>query len=199
MKRGIVLVVALLVGCGPSVPQLPALESGAVIVAFGDSLTIGVGTDPDHAYPAVLERLSGRTVINAGVSGELSAGGVARLPAVLDEHRPDLVVLCHGGNDLLRKQSKEQLEANLREMVRIARLRGIPVILIGVPAPGLFLSSAEVYEEIADEYALPFEGDVVPEIESDSALKSDPIHPNADGYREMAEAIHELLQAARAL
>ena len=199
MKRGIVLVVALLVACGPSVPQLPALEPGAVIVAFGDSLTMGVGTDLDHAYPAALERLSGRTVINAGVSGELSAGGVARLPGVLDEHRPDLVVLCHGGNDLLRRQSKEQLEANLREMVRIARLRGIPVVLIGVPAPGLFLSSADVYEEIADEYALPFEGDVVPEIESDSALKSDPIHPNADGYREMAEAIHELLQAARAL
>ncbi len=194
-----VLVVALLVRCGPSVPQLPALESGAVIVAFGDSLTIGVGADRAHAYPAVLARLSGRTVINAGVSGESSAGGVARLPGVLDEHRPDLVVLCHGGNDLLRRQSKEQLEANLREMVRIARLRGIPVVLIGVPAPGLFLSSADVYEEIADEYALPFDGDVLPEIESDSALKSDPIHPNADGYREMAEAIHELLQAARAL
>jgi lysophospholipase L1-like esterase len=191
--------VALVIACGTPVPQLPPLGSDAVIVAFGDSLTKGVGTDPAQAYPAVLARLSGRTVINAGISGELSAGGVARLPAVLDEHRPDVVVLCHGGNDLLGDRNAEHLEANLREMVRIARLRGVPVVLVGVPAPGLFLSSADVYEKIADEYRLPFDGNIVPTVESDASLKSDPIHPNTEGYREMARAIYELLQAAGAL
>ncbi|MDP2252857.1 MAG: GDSL-type esterase/lipase family protein, partial [Thiobacillus sp.] len=93
----------LLAACD-RVPTLPKLDSHDVIVAFGDSLTHGTGASADTAYPAVLASLTGLAVINAGVPGDTTSSGLARLPAVLEEHRPRLVLLCLGGNDMLRKQ-----------------------------------------------------------------------------------------------
>lgn len=189
----------LLSACGRDVPALPALAPGDVIVAFGDSLTYGTGADPEETYPAVLSQLLGREVIGQGVPGERTDGGLRRLSAVLDEFRPKLLLLCLGGNDMLRKVSSADTEANLRRMVEMTRARGTSVVLIAVPAPALFGGSAKFYREIAEDLELPIEDDVLNDILRDNALKSDPIHPNAMGYRRMAEAIAKLLREAGAV
>lgn len=192
-------VAALLSACGKDVPSLPELGPGDVIVAFGDSLTYGTGASAGETYPAVLSKLLGREVIGQGVPGERTDGGLQRLPAVLDEFQPKLLLLCLGGNDMLRKVSPALTEANLRRMVELARARGVSVVLIAVPAPALFGGSAKFYREIADDLGLPIENEVLNDILRDNALKSDPIHPNAMGYRRMAEAIANLLREAGAV
>ena len=189
-----------LTACSDKTPPLNKLSSDAVVVAFGDSLTYGTGAKDQEAYPAQLSGLIQREVINEGRPGELSAEGLKRLPAVLDEHQPELLILCHGGNDLLRKKNTQSIVSNLKAMIAEAKQRGIQVVLIGVPEPALFLlESAPFYSKIAAGENIPFEEKILPEIESDNALKSDTIHPNAAGYRKFAEAIAKLLSAAGAV
>jgi len=184
--------------CG-SEPGLRPLPRDAVVLAFGNSLTHGTGANPEESYPSVLSRLIGREVINAGVPGEVTAAGLQRLPAVLDSVSPHLVVLCHGGNDILRKLDLRAAEANLVEMVTLIRARGAEVVLLGVPTPGLFLSPAEHYERIADELSLPFDGEIVAELLGDARFKSDTIHPNAAGYARLAQAVEAKLRSAGAI
>ena len=179
--------------------KLPPLTGDAVILAFGDSLTFGTGASRDESYPAVLANLTGRTVINAGVPGEVSEEGRARLPAVLDESRPALLLLCHGGNDFLRRLDQAQVKENLSAMVQSARERGIAVVLIAVPTLGFGLQVPPLYAELASEAGIPLEEDILADILSDSALKSDPIHPNAAGYKELAVALERLLRRSSAL
>ncbi len=190
----------LLSACSDSSPRLPRLAENTVILAFGDSLTYGTGADKNQSYPAVLSKLTGRTVINAGIPGEVSAQGRDRLPALLDRHRPELLLLCHGGNDLLRRINAAVTRSNIESMIEAATQRNIPVLLIGVPKPGLiFLDAADIYSEIAEKYELVYEGDILPDVESDNALKSDQIHPNADGYQHIAAAIYQLMTKSGAL
>ena len=186
-------------GCGRNVPRLAPLGADAVVLAFGDSLTYGTGVGAAESYPAVLERLIGRKVVSSGVPGEVSATGLARLPGVLDEVRPQLLVLCHGGNDILRNLDPAALRENLEGMVRAARDRGIPVVLLAVPKPGLFLSPHPVYDQLARKLAVPTEEQALAEILADNSLKSDPIHPNAKGYARLAERVVALLESAKAL
>ena len=188
----------LLVACSGS-PQLPLLPTDGIILAFGDSLTHGTGAADGQSYPADLARLSGHPVVNAGVPGETSAQGLARLPAVLDQVQPSLLILCHGGNDMLQKQDLEATEHNLRAMVRQAQRRGIPVLLIGVPHPGLLLSTARLYERVAKKMHVPIDNGILAGILRRGDLKSDYVHPNAQGYRQMAAAVFALLKAKGAL
>ena len=194
------LAFSLLLGaCTENTPRLPLLNNNSVILAFGDSLTRGNGASEEQSYPAVLSRLTGRTVINAGTPGEISEQGLQRLPALLDRLRPDLLLLCHGGNDMLRRFSTDITRDNIEAMISLAVERGIPVLLIGVPKPGLvFLKPAAFYAEIAEQYDLVYEGDILAEVESDNSLKADQIHPNADGYSQIAAALHHLLQRSGA-
>ncbi len=188
----------LLAACGRS-PQLAPLPSGAVVLAFGDSLTFGTGAREDESYPAQLEKLIGRRVVRSGVPGELSATGLARLPAQLDEHQPRLLILCEGGNDFLQRQPKSQAADNVRAMVALAKGRGIDVVLVGTPEFGLTFSPPGFYADIAKEFRIPYEGKVMSKIMRDSMLKSDQVHPNAQGYKLIAERLSELLRKSGAL
>ena len=192
------MICLLVTGCSDK-PELSPLSSDDVILAFGDSLTNGTGASAEESYPAVLAELSGRQVINEGVPGELSAEGLGRLPGVLEEYQPRLLILCHGGNDFLRQMDMARMEANVRGMIRLAQDQNIPVILLGVPKPGLFLASAEVYKNIAEGTGVIFIEDLIPDILGDKALKSDTVHPNQAGYRMLAEGIYKVLQDAGAL
>ncbi|MBX3651150.1 MAG: arylesterase [Burkholderiales bacterium] len=194
-----VMAAVLLAGCGSDVPRIGKIGAGDVILAFGDSLTHGTGAKAEESYPAVLGQLIGRTVIRAGVPGEQTAGGLARLPEVLDEHRPKLVIVCLGGNDMLRKGTPANIEANLREILKTIKSRGLDALLIGVPAPAVITRPPDFYSRLAKEFGIPYEGDIVTRVLYKSDLKSDPIHPNAAGYRKMAEAIAGLLRDAGAL
>lgn len=180
-------------------PALPALGDDAVILAFGNSLTRGTGAGRGSGYPEVLAKLSGRVVVNAGVPGEESDAGLARLPTVLDEVAPDLVILAHGGNDILRHRDPARTQANLRGMIRLARDRGAAVVLIGVPKPGIFLAVHPMYKELAEELDVPIQDEALADILADRALKSDQVHPNAAGYRRLADAVHRLLVEEGAL
>lgn len=188
-----------LAGCGEKTPQLPRLAPTDVIVAFGDSLTFGTGAAEPESYPAVLASLVGRPVVRSGVPGEVTAEGLQRLPEVIEEHRPKLMIVCLGGNDLLRKVNEAEIRSNLRAIIRTLKDRGIAVMLIGVPKPALITGAAEFYAEIAREFGIPYEGKVVTSVLYAADMKADPIHPNAKGYRRMAEAVAELLKKSGAI
>ncbi len=199
----VTLLVALslaIASCTETPPQLDRLGKDAVILAFGDSLTFGNGANRSESYPAVLQEMTGHRVINAGVPGEITASGKTRLPGLLDKHHPALLVLCHGGNDLLRKLDTRQTISNIETMINAASKRGIATVLVGVPEFKLMLlESADFYGEIAERHGLPYEGDILPEIESTNKWKADRIHPNAAGYRIMAKAVYKLLQQSGAV
>ena len=194
----LLLLAALLAGCGKG-PQVPALGSGDVVLAFGDSLTFGTGASPSESYPAQLQSLIGRKVVNAGVPGEISADGLARLPDMLEEVQPKLLLLCHGGNDFLRKQSETAAAANVRAMIKLARDKGIAVVLIATPKPGFSMSPPDFYAEIAREFAIPFNDDALKSILRDNELKSDLVHPNAKGYAQFAQALNKMLKKSGAI
>jgi lysophospholipase L1-like esterase len=194
----LLVLVASLAGCGEH-PKLERLDADAVVLAFGDSLTYGSGASEHESYPAQLEQLIGRRVVRAGVPGEVTSQALARLHGALDEHSPRLLLLCIGGNDFLRRLGNRQAEANVRAMVKLATARGVGVMLIGTPEPGFTVSPPAFYAAIAEEFALPYEGDVLGEVLKDASLKSDTIHPNARGYRVIAERIAEALRRSGAI
>jgi acyl-CoA thioesterase I len=179
--------------------KLPRLAGDSTILAFGDSLTFGTGAPPMESYPAVLERLIGRRVVNAGVPGEVTNEGLSRLPMVLEKEKPALLILCHGGNDLLRRLNQQQAANNLRAMIRLAQEGGVAVVMIAVPSPGLSLSPPLFYREIAAEMKIPIEENALATVLSDGSLKSDYIHPNATGYHRLAESIAALLEKSGAV
>ena len=166
---------------------------------FGDSLTFGTGATPTESYPAILERLVSRRVVNSGVPGEVTSEGLSRLPEVLEKEKPALLILCHGGNDLLRRLDRQQIVNNLRAMIRLARKRGVAVVIISLPAPGIALSPPPFYREIAAEMKIPIEEEALTMVLSDGSLKSDYILPNAAGYRRLAESIAALLRKSGAV
>ena len=189
----------LAAGCGSNVPKIGKLAPADGIVAFGDSLTFGTGASEAESYPAVLGQLLSRSVVRAGVPGEVTEGGLARLQEVIDEHKPKLMIVCLGGNDMLRKVDKAQTVSNLRAIIKSIKAQGIAVVLVGVPKPALVTSAPPFYAEIAKEFGIPYEGKIVTDILYQRDQKSDTIHPNAKGYRRMAEAIAALLKKAGAV
>jgi acyl-CoA thioesterase I len=193
------LAMALLAACGPSVPKLPGIGPDAVVLAFGDSITFGTGAAPQQAYPAALGRLISRKVVASGVPGETSAEGLDRLPGVLEDVKPQLLILCHGGNDFLRRLDEGKAAANLRAMIQLARSQGIAVMLIATPKPGWGVSKVKFYEELGKEFAIPVETEVLADVLTSNKYKSDLVHPNAEGYAVIAEAVAKVLRKAGAI
>src|SRR5260221_12643486 len=135
MSAGRFLLLALAFGlaaCGERA-KLDRLPSEAVVLAFGDSLTFRTGATEAESYPAQLEQLIGRRVVRARVPGAGTPQALERLPGALDEHAPRLLLLCIGGNDFLRRTGNAQAERNVRAMAKLAKSRGVNVLLIGTP------------------------------------------------------------------
>ena len=194
----VVVLVLAAAACGQR-PKLERLPESAVVLAFGDSLTYGTGADEAESYPAQLQTLIGRRVVGAGVPGEVTSQALERLPGALDEYAPRLLLLCIGGNDFLRRLGNAQAERNVRAMVQLARSRGVAVVLIATPEPGLLPSPPAFYGAVAKDFGLPYEDAVITEVLKDTSLKSDPIHPNARGYRLIAERVAERLKKSGAI
>lgn len=179
----------------PGQEPLKPFPPQGVLLAFGDSLTYGYGAAPSESYPERLEQMLGRRVINGGISGELSEEGLKRLPTLLQIYKPKILILCHGGNDILKKQKIQTLRTNLEQMIRLAQTHNIDVILVSVPQFGILqLTPPSLYAELAEAYHLEIEEDILADILHDNRYKSDYIHPNALGYQKMAEAIAKLLR-----
>ena len=203
---GLCLLACLLLlapGCGNET-RLPPLQPGAVVLAFGDSITAGLGAGPGEDFPARLAAATGWQVVNAGVSGDTAREARERLAPLLAKWQPDLVIVELGGNDFLRQTPAARVGGYLREIVRDAQASGASVALVAVPRLSLLrasvgaLSDSPVYADIAAEEGVILIPDVLADILSDAGLRADEIHPNAAGYRQLAEGIREEL-AARGL
>ncbi len=179
-----------LVACSPDVPNLDS--PGTTIVVLGDSIAAGVGSGPGQAYPELLATRLGTEVINAGVSGNTSADGLARIDKVLAEN-PWMVIIELGGNDLLRRVPPEETEQNLRGIIdRVISARAVPVLVeLDAPFGGDYRA---IYERLGEEYSIPVVEETLGEILSDRNLKADTIHPNAEGQKILAEAIAEEIE-----
>jgi len=175
------------------------------IVVLGDSLAAGLGLAEAEAFPAVVEDLLRGTgydveVINAGVSGDTSAGGLSRVDWVLQQPA-DLLVVELGGNDALRGQDLENTESNLREIVRRGQAAGARVVLAGMDVPTNYgpdyiRSFSEMYPRIAEEEGAILVPGFVRELGSDpSLLQADGLHPTAEGQRRLAEILAPVLEA----
>jgi acyl-CoA thioesterase I len=187
----------------PVAPSAPK-RSLPKIVAFGDSLTAGFGLSVEQSYPALLQNRLDREglayeVVNAGVSGDTSAGGLARIDWAL-EGDVRVVILELGANDILRGQPVDAMKKNLGEVIERAKARNAQVLLAGMEAPtnmGIQYRKAvhDAYQRLAGEHnvpLIPFFLDRVAGIES--LNQPDRIHPNAEGTRIVADTVYNLLK-----
>ncbi len=188
----VLLTLLVLSACSKEYPLSP-IGPNDTIVAIGDSLTSGVGTQPANSYPSVLSTLLNRTVINEGVPGDKTQDVIRRLDGILSKHQPKLVLLCIGGNDFLRKTKRQRIVKNLRAIIQKIQSTGSEIVLIAVPEPGLFLSDSEIYQELSEQLEVTLLPDVLSDYLSDDDMKSDAIHLNSVGYRRLAENIKQLL------
>lgn len=187
-------------------PAAPTARSEPVVVFLGDSLTAGLGVAEDQAYPALIgERLAAdghpARVVNAGVSGDTSAGGVSRLDWILSQH-PDVVVVGLGANDGLRGLPLEATEANLREIVHRVRGSGARVILLGMKIPPSYGPDYSgrfeaMYPKIADDLHVPLVPFLLAGVAARPALnQADRIHPNARGHQKLAKTVYPYVEKA---
>jgi len=185
-----------------SAPDRSALPK---IVAFGDSLTAGFGIGLDEAYPAVLQELLddegyAYEVVNAGVSGDTSAGGVRRLDWVLDGRDVEVLILALGANDGLRGLPPAEMKKNLADVIERAKARGIRVLLAGFEAPpdsrDRYLQEfVSVFPELAREHELALLPSLLQDVAGVSELvQEDGKHPNVKGARVLAENVFRALE-----
>lgn len=161
----------------------------STIVAFGNSLTVGVGASEGFDYPTLLSQKLGMPIINAGVSGEVSAQALGRIDVILEEYYPHVVILLHGGNDILRKLNLAQTKQNLSLIIEKIESSGAKVVLIGVPKPGIFLRTATFYTQLAQQYRLVYLHNDLAHLFGDNRYKSDNIHLSDQGYQKLADAL----------
>jgi acyl-CoA thioesterase I len=194
---GVALTLTFTLGGCKDKPRYAALPPGTTVLALGDSLTYGIGASQESSYPALLALASGWEVVNAGVPGATAAQGCARLPTLIEEHRPQLVLVLLGGNDFLHRMPERGVRNALRYCVDSARSSKVAIALIAVPrfSPGE-LANAPLYEEAGREWDVPIVESGLASLLGRSAMRADPIHLNAAGYREMAMTIAESLRSA---
>lgn len=193
----ILFAAVLLLACGKAKEE--AIPSGSVVLALGDSLTAGAGVTPSEAWPDLLAARTGWVVINAGVSGDTSAGALLRLPSLLEENAPVLVLVTLGGNDMLRHIPQQETVANLEKILALVKARGAKPVLLATPQPSIAgavlrnLSAADFYAVVAEAQQVPLIEDAIADVLSDPQLKADPLHPNAAGHALLSGKIAEAL------
>jgi acyl-CoA thioesterase-1 len=197
----LLLAVLLASGCSETT-QGTTLPAGSTVLAFGDSITYGTGAGPGEDYPTELAELSGWQIANAGIPGDTSAAARERIEAALAATRPALVIVELGGNDFLRRRPAAAVKEDLRAIVSAIRDSGAQVVLVAVPKFSLLgaisgrLPDSEIYAALASEEELALVDSVLAEVLAKPELRADPIHPNADGYRQLAAGIAEQLRQA---
>jgi acyl-CoA hydrolase len=189
----------MLAACGKR-QKLNALSSESRVLVFGDSVTYGTGANSGEDWPTLLGDLTGWQIINAGIPGDTAEAGKSRIGPLLDEHQPALVIIEIGGNDFLHRRSESAVKQDLKALVSAARSSGAQVVLVGVPSLSVLAvvagkpNDSSIYEELGKEEDVPVISDVFSDVLSQPELRTDQIHPNAAGYRKMADGIHSALK-----
>ena len=200
MKKLILICVLLLAACGADKPKFAAIPQGANVLILGDSLSYGTGANEGEDYPTLLAKSTGWNIINEGVPGDTTAGGLARLPDLLEVYQPKLLIVELGGNDLLHQTAPAEVTGNLKAILSLAKAQGIQTILVAIPEISPLkatfgnLTDHPLYETVATETATPLIADVFSDVLSDRALKADQIHANAKGYAVVSEKFGEKLK-----
>lgn len=178
-------------GCRRGWPITNAAPSGSNVIAFGDSLTLGYRVEAGEGWPEQLAALIGKPVLNRGVSGDTTADALLRLERDVLVDDPRIVLVCLGGNDMLRRLPADQQFVNLRTIVRRIQEKGALVVLIGTEGFKLMSSSdyGERYEALARETGAVYVPDLMDGVLGDRTLMLDQIHPNARGYAKIARRI----------
>ena len=154
-------------------------------VAFGDSLTLGIGAE-NGGYPALLGSRLGVPLQNLGVAGETTEDGLRRV-AEVEALEPRVVLLCFGGNDMLRGRSREQMFANLGTMIDRLQARGSFVVLLGIPGASVLRdANAAGFRQLAEEKQVLHLPNLLDGLLSTPSLMSDYVHPNDAGYEKIA-------------
>lgn len=178
--------------CGGKVKN--ADSTGTGIIAFGNSITHGTGAGPGEDYPTLLGRALGQTVTNAGVPGETSTDGLARIAQDVLSRNPRLVLIEFGGNDFLKNVPFRETVSNTEKMVKLVQARGAMAAVVSLGGMPQMRPYADEYERIAKENGAIYIGGLLSGILTDPTLKSDEIHPNAAGYKLVARRLEEKLR-----
>ncbi len=164
-----------------------------VIVAFGDSLTAGKGAGGErYTYPALLAKLTGKTVLNMGLSGDTAANAPTRLPEVLAAH-PQMVLIEFGGNDRIRGLGAEGASQSIAQIVDAVQAAGAIAVIVDTGGPQMGAYTA-AYKKIAREKGAVFVPGIVRGIFHQKKYKSDMIHPNAAGYEIVAQRVYDSIK-----
>jgi len=175
----------------------PQVKKGSIaytsIICFGDSLTFGTGAKPGMDYPSQLSKMIAKPVFNAGVPGDTTARALKRLQQDVLASSPDLVLITLGGNDLKNGVAKDTAFKNLEHIVESIQGQGARVIIGGLKFPLRDRGFARGYKELADQTGAVLIPNIFKDIMGNRKLMSDPIHPNGDGYRIMAQRFLEAM------
>jgi acyl-CoA thioesterase-1 len=183
----------------------PTSSNKPKIVAFGDSLTAGFGLSEKESYPFLLQqRLNAEgynyEVINAGVSGDTSQGGLERIDWSLEQENVRILILELGANDLLRGLSPAKMKKNLGAIIEKAQAKKVQVLLCGMLAPPTMGAKyqqefLEAFPDLADEYKVEYMPFILEGVALDKKLnQADGIHPNAEGEKVLTENVYKALQ-----
>lgn len=192
MRRAAAAVLVLAaVACRGSWDITNARPSGSNVIAFGDSLTAGYRVAEGEGWPEKLSTLVGRPILNRGVSGNTTADALARLEKDVLAQDPRIVLVCLGGNDMLRRMPADAQFENLRTIVRRIQERGALVVLIGTEGFKILgnVDYGERYEALARETGAVYVPDLMKGVLTDRTLMLDQIHPNGRGYEKIARRI----------
>jgi len=169
-------------------------SKGSTIVCFGDSLTYGYGVEPGEDYPSVMGKLAGVPVVNAGVTSETSLDGLARIEKDVLAHQPMLVIVAFGGNDFLNQVPKEKTRQAMCAIIDKIHQAGSMVAVVDVSAGFLFQEYQPFLRSIAREKEAFFIPNVFYNVVNNPSLKSDFVHPNAQGYAVVAQRVYAAIK-----
>jgi len=183
----------------PHAPDLRRVANlgapGEAVVFFGDSITQGYGVRPEESFPALVARDLGlATFVNAGVPGDTTAAGLARIERDVLPHRPRLTLVEFGGNDFLRRVPLEETLQNLDGIVKTLITEGTMVVILEVNAGLMGDPYLQGYRAVAERHGAVLVEDILRGVLSQPDLKGDPIHPNARGHRVIADRVVKVLR-----